>query len=104
MKVKFTYTDIWKAIPPDEEWEVGSDMELEFAVQEFKGKHESYGSVQVFGSGNDGIDWKIIDNKPGDDRYQCKECKQYLCERLLMRFDDEVVCLVCWKGVEWKKN
>ncbi len=98
MLLKFSYANEWRHTPSDESYHVESTYDLYKAVNQFRHQHDSYGAVTVFERDNNGVEWRIAKKVDGDINYQCCKCKQYFCERLLIMFEDEIVCYECWNA------
>ncbi len=96
MQIKFSYKNEWRHIPYEEIYEVLSEFELNEAVSQFRERHDSHGTVVIFGSENNGLDWKVIGECEANSDYQCKKCLKYFTERLLLRFEDEIFCFDCF--------
>ena len=96
MEIKFSYKNEWRHLPYEEIYEAQSEFEMNEAITQFRQRHDSYGAVLIFGS-NDGLDWNVIGESNGNKDFQCVKCSKYFIERLLLRFEDEIVCFNCWK-------
>ncbi len=96
MFVKFKYADKWELIPHSENWCIVSGNDFLNALNEFREKYESHDAVLVYLS-SDNKNWEYYKRIEANPDFQCKICKNYHGEPMLLRINDEVFCTNCWE-------